>query len=107
MTGSEERQAELVEQGAGNAVADLKAGFGQEPPVSPVPGWGAEGVAETVLAAQESLREPDEEGDVEYWMRRCRRAEGRLRQVSALVAATSKRVGKLDDLLRDWRQADG
>ena len=40
-------------------------------------------------------------------MGRARRAEGRLRQVSALVAATSKRVGKLDDLLRDWRQADG
>ena len=106
MAGSEERQRELTEAGAGSAVADLKAGFGQEPPVPPVPGWGAEGVAETVLAAQESLREPDEEGDVEYWMRRARRAEGRLRQVSALVAATVKRVGKLDDLMRNWRDAD-
>ena len=29
MMGSEERQRELSEQGAGNAVADLKAGFGE------------------------------------------------------------------------------
>ena len=72
-----DRQAELAEQGAGNAVADLKAGFGEaavpvpvppgtaevrvedvkvvQPGVPPVPGWSAREVGENILAAQASL----------------------------------------------------
>ena len=83
MTGSEERQAELVEQGAGNAVADLKAGFGE----AAAPQFPAAEVAGNFQMAADAGAEPVvEQGDGFYWMERARRAETRLRDVSRLVA---------------------
>ena len=83
MTGSEERQAELVEQGAGNAVADLKAGFGE----AAAPQFPAAEVAGNFqMAADAGALPVVEQGDGFYWMERARRAETRLRDVSRLVA---------------------
>ena len=161
--GSEERQRELTEQGAGSAVADLKAGFGEagsvdvpvpvpagtsevrvddvkvvQPGVPPVPGWSAREVGENILAAQASLgacqaaeyvpegvgvsssdegivdtsgwaaywearclraeqgrglSDSEVEQERDYWMRRARTAEHRLRVVSA-------EFGRLERLLK-------
>ena len=86
MAGSEgdrERQAELVEQGAGNAVADLKAGFGE----AAAPQFPAAEVAGNFqMAADAGALPVVEQGDGFYWMERARRAETRLREVSRLVA---------------------
>ena len=84
------RQAELVEQGAGNAVADLKAGFGE----AAAPEFPAAEVAGNFQMAADAGAEPVvEQGDGWYWMRRARRAEERLREVSRLV-------GELEGLLK-------
>ena len=116
-----ERQERAVAEGAGNAVADLKAGFGEaavpvdvpvdvpagtsevrvedvkvaQPGVPPVPGWSAREVGENILAAQASLGAcqaaeyapegvgvasgddtvVDASGWASYWEARCLRAE--------------------------------
>ena len=97
-----------VALGAGNAVADLRAMAAPTTPAAEAaenfqraagyvpPGPGTEVDADPVV----------EQGDGFYWMNRARRAEGRLRQLSALVAATNKRVRKMDDLMRNWRDPD-
>ena len=90
MMGSEERQRELSEQGAGNAVADLKAGFGE----AAAPEFPAGEVAANFQMAADAGAVPVvEQGDGWYWMRRARRAEERLREVSRLV-------GELEGLLK-------
>ena len=104
--GDRERQERLVEQGAGNAVADLKAGFGRmeeavergrqfaeamgaAAPETPA----AEVAANFQMAADAGAVPVVEQGDGWYWMRRARRAEERLREVSRLV-------GELEGLLK-------
>ena len=104
-----ERQADLVEQGAGNAVADLKAGYGQEGRMEQAVERGRQ-VAEAIGAAAPEFPAAEvagnfqmaadagavpvvEQGDGWYWMRRARRAEERLREVSRLV-------GELEGLLK-------
>ena len=73
----------LVAEGAGNAVADLKAGFGE----AAAPQFPAGEVAANFqLAADAGAVPVVEQGDGWYWMRRARRAEERLRDVSRLVA---------------------
>ena len=82
MTGSEERQAELVEQGAGNAVADLKAGFGRRRclrcRVGVLRGWRRRCWRRRRACVEQM-------GTAGIGWRRARRAEERLREVSALV----------------------
>ena len=109
MMGSEERQRELAEQGAGNAVADLKAGFGEggrmeeavergrqfaEAMGAAAPETSAAEVAANFQMAADAGAVPVvEQGDGWYWMGRARRAEERLREVSRLV-------GELEGLLK-------
>ena len=119
--------------GTGNAVADLKAGYGaaaigegyvapgagtavpDEERVVPVPGnsrWEDEAAYWRARCLRAEGAVPDavpvepevEQGDGFYWMKRARRAEGALRQVSNLIAAISKRVVKAEDILRGWRE---
>ena len=100
------RQKAEMDAGAGNAVADLKAGFGQmEAAVergrqiadavgAAVPEFPAGEVAANFQMAADAGAAPVvEQGDGWYWMRRARRAEERLREVSRLV-------GELEGLLK-------
>ena len=169
-----ERQERAVAEGAGNAVADLRAGFGEaavpvpvppgtaevrvedvkvvQPGVPPVPGWSAREVGENILAAQSSLgacqtaqyvpdgigvssgdggvvdmpnpaeealywrerclraesvnpQSPSEvEQERDYWMRRARTAEHRLRVISAEFGRLE---GLLKGLAKDLGVSDG
>ena len=42
----------------------------------------------------------------DYWMARTRRAEGMLRQISNLVIAGERRLGRAAVMLADWRRQD-
>ena len=105
-------QAHHVEQGAGNAVADLRAGYGQadgyaEPAAGTARHSGVLGqmtqevnaLVSTAKAKEDEWAEQveREREDRNYWQHRARRAE------TALRAASSKLDGVMR-LLADWRQ---